>query len=51
MKEAPDTIQLNIDRYPAILGRPIAEQRRVSVEQLLAEAISRLARATHPGVR
>lgn len=50
MKEAPDTIQLNIGRYRAIPGRPIAEQRRVGVEQLLAEAIGKLARATHPGV-
>lgn len=48
MPELPDIIQMNIDRYRAILDRPLADEQRARIEQLLTEAILQLARARDP---
>jgi hypothetical protein len=45
MLEEPCIIQMNIDRYRAMLRGPLATRQRTSIEQLLAEANSQLAEA------
>ena len=51
MPESPHIIQMNIDRYRSILGRPLVDEQRASIERLLAEAIQHLALAMEPYVR
>jgi hypothetical protein len=51
MIEAPEIIQMNIERYRAMLANRLADDKRASVERLLAEALSRLVRATSPASR
>lgn len=48
MMEASDIIRMNIDRYRTILVRPLADEQCAGIEQLLAEAIHQLGRATDP---
>ena len=55
MPEEPCIIQMNIDRYHAMLRGPLAARQRTRGEQLLAEAnsqldeaIRQLARAVDP---
>ena len=48
MIELPAIIQMNIDRYRALLREPVVRsldaRQRASIERLLAEAIDQLAR-------
>lgn len=48
MTEDPDIIQMNVDRYRAMLDVPLDAETRDRVEQLLGEAKWQLARATDP---
>ena len=45
MLEEPCIIQMNIDRYRAMLRGPLAAAQRTRIEQLLTEANSQLAEA------
>jgi hypothetical protein len=45
MTEEPCIIQMNIDRYRAMLGIGMAEEQRARVEELLADATARFADA------
>ncbi|MGA3000290.1 MAG: hypothetical protein ABSE20_01055 [Acetobacteraceae bacterium] len=45
MLEEPCIIQMNIDRYRAMLRGQLAARQRARIEQLLAEANSQLAEA------
>jgi hypothetical protein len=45
MLEEPCIIQMNIDRYRAMLRGHLASEQRTQIEQLLAEANSQLAEA------
>jgi hypothetical protein len=47
MYEDPRIIQMNIDRYRAMLDIDFNSENRARIEQLLREAISRLALASH----
>jgi hypothetical protein len=58
MIEEPCIIQMNIDRYRAMLSGRLNDEQRVRIEQLLAEAnvqfalaVRRLAGATDPDDR
>ena len=46
MMEHPDIIQMNVDRYRAMLAVPLDDDTRARVEQLLGEATWQLAQAT-----
>ena len=48
MTEDPDIIQMNVDRYRAMLDVPLDDDTRSRVEQLLTEARWQLAQATGP---
>ena len=49
MMEDPCIIQMNIDRYRAMLGPLLSGEQHARIEQLLAEAVRQLARAAAPG--
>jgi hypothetical protein len=46
MMEHPDIIQMNVDRYRAMLDAPLDDETRARVEQLLGEATYQLGHAT-----
>jgi hypothetical protein len=48
MLEEPGIIQMNIDRYRALLQGPLASEQRTSIQRLLAEALHHLPRAVDP---
>ncbi len=50
MPESREIIEMNIDRYRKLLIGPLDNQTRASVEQLLADAVSRLALAATPRI-
>jgi hypothetical protein len=51
MLEEPCIIQMNIDRYRAMLSRRLPDNQRALIEQLLAEANAQLAEAIRQLVR
>ena len=47
MMEHPDIIQMNVDRYRAMLDVPLDDDTRARVVQLLSEANGQLTQATN----